>query len=104
VLTGLVTTGVLTGAEEAVVLLHVADVAGVLTTDGVDTSAVTAARRAKAETDRLQAEAKARMEAKARAASKTQASARAQPAPSGAKTKPAGHLSAKEFLEIAQRG
>lgn len=48
VLTGLVTTGVLTGAEEAVVLLHVADVAGVLTTDGVDTSAVTAARRAKA--------------------------------------------------------
>ena len=48
VLTGLVTTGVLTGALEAVVLLHVADVAGVLTTDGVDTSAVTAARRAKA--------------------------------------------------------
>ena len=48
VLTGLVTTGVLTGAEEAVVLLHVADVAGVLTTDGVDTCAVTAARRAKA--------------------------------------------------------
>jgi len=48
VLTGLVTTGVLADVEEAVVLLHVADVAGVLTTDGVDTSAVTAARRAKA--------------------------------------------------------
>ena len=48
VLIALVTTGVLTGAVEAVVLLHVADVAGVLTTDGVDTWAVTAARRAKA--------------------------------------------------------
>jgi colicin import membrane protein len=69
-----------------------------------DAYTVVTARRAKAETDRLQAEAKARMEAKARAASKTQASARAQPAPSGAKTKPAGHLSAKEILEIAQRG
>jgi hypothetical protein len=69
-----------------------------------DAYTVVTARRAKAETDRLQAEAKARMEAKARAASKTQASARAQPAPSGLKTKPAGHLSAKEILEIAQRG
>ena len=47
VLAALVTTGVL-AAVEAVVLLHVADVAGVLTTDGVDTWAVTAARRAKA--------------------------------------------------------
>ena len=55
VLTGLVTTGVLTGAEEAVVLLHVADVAAEVA--GVEaagvatvfaTWAVTAARRAKA--------------------------------------------------------
>ena len=69
-----------------------------------DAYTVVVARRAKAETERLQAEARARNAAKAAAVSKTQAGAKGTGAPSAAPRKPASALSAQEILALAKQG
>jgi len=68
-----------------------------------DAYTVVVARRSKAETERLQAEARARNAAKVAAVSKTQAAAKGNSAPSSAHPrKPVGSLSAAEIMAIAK--
>jgi hypothetical protein len=68
-----------------------------------DAYTVVVARRSKAETERLQAEARARNAAKVAAVSKTQAGAKGNSAPSPAHPrKPVGSLSAAEIMAIAK--
>jgi hypothetical protein len=68
-----------------------------------DAYTVVVARRSKAETERLQAEARARNAAKVAAVSKTQAGAKGNSAPSSAHPrKPVGSLSAAEIMAIAK--
>jgi hypothetical protein len=68
-----------------------------------DAYTVVVARRSKAETERLQAEARARSAAKVTAVSKTQAAGKSSGVGSVPK-KPASHLSAAEIMALAKQG
>lgn len=67
-----------------------------------DAYTVVVARRSKAETDRLQAEAKARSAAKVAAVSKTQAGTKASTGVAAAPRKPVSALSAAEIMALAK--